>query len=186
MICATDPNEPLIVDLGQIEYLSTHTDAHLVYPSIVGCDLMAWPYYEAKTACEESLQSRATRWTIMRATQFHQLIWGWYTAPTGWPWLGVPAETRYQVLDPTAFADALAGAVAEGSLGRLPDIGGPFAYDARELARSCQRAIGSKRPVLTYNQRGLYGTALRAGANLTPNRAGGETWNEFVARQMET
>jgi hypothetical protein len=69
--------------------------------------------------------------------------------------------------------------------GRLPDVGGPFAYEARELARSCQRAIGRKRPVLTYNKRGLFGAALRAGANLTPNRAGGETWNEFIARRMK-
>jgi hypothetical protein len=186
VICATDPTAPLRVDLGQVEYLAGHSDAHLVYPSIVGCDLMPWPYYEAKSACEQKLQSQAQRWSIVRSTQFHHLIWGWYTAPTRWPWLAVPAETRYQVLDPTVFAEALADAVAEGALGRLPDIGGPFAYEARDLARSCQRAMRRVRPVLTYNKRGLFGAALRAGANLTPNRSGGETWNEFVARRMKS
>lgn len=183
VICATDPARPFEIDLGQIDFLVTHTEAHLVYPSIVGCDLMPWPYYEAKTTCEQNLQSRASRWTIIRATQFHHLIWGWYTAPTRWPWLAVPAETRYQVLDPAVHAEALAAAVADQMFGRLPDIGGPFAYEARELARSCQRAIGRRRPVLTYNKRGLFGAALRAGANLTPNRSGGETWNEFIARR---
>lgn len=186
VICATDPAAPLRVDLGQVEYLAGHSVAHLVYPSIVGCDLMPWPYYEAKVACEQKLQTRARRWSIVRATQFHQLIWGWYTAPTRWPWLAVPADTRYQVLDPTVLAEALADAVEEGALGRLPDVGGPFAYEARELARSCQRAIRRVRPVLTYNKRGLFGAALRAGANLTPNRAGGETWNEFVDRRMKS
>ncbi|HEX2421285.1 MAG TPA: NAD-dependent epimerase/dehydratase family protein, partial [Acidimicrobiia bacterium] len=88
--------------------------------------------------------------------------------------------------DPTVFAEALADAVTAGALGRLPDIGGPFAYEARDLARSCQRASGRARPVLTYNKRGLFGAALRAGANLTPNRAGGETWNEFLARRMKS
>ncbi|MGH8958814.1 MAG: hypothetical protein ACRDVK_09075 [Acidimicrobiia bacterium] len=186
VICATAPTRPLQVDLAQVEYLAAHSGAHLVYPSIVGCDLMPWPYYQAKVACERSLQIQADRWTIIRATQFHQLIWGWYSAPTRWPWLAVPAETRYQVLDPTVLADALAAAVSEGAVGRLADIGGPFAYEAGELARSCLRAIGRRRPVVTYNKRGLFGAALRAGANLTPNRAGGETWNEFVARQLQT
>ena len=186
VICATDSRRPFEVDLGQIDFLVTHTDAHLVYPSIVGCDLMPWPYYEAKATCEQSLQSRASRWTIIRATQFHQLIWAWYTGPTRWPWLAVPAETRYQVLDPAVHAEALVAAVADQMFGRLPDVGGPFAYEARELARSCQRAIGRRRPVLTYNKRGLLGAALRAGANLTPNRAGGETWNEFIARRVKS
>lgn len=184
VLCATDPLRPRQVDLAQIEFLTANSDAHLIYPSIVGCDLMPSPYYEAKTECESTLVSRGSKWTILRATQFHQLIWGWYTAPRRWPWLAVPAETRYQVLDPHVLAEAIADAVTNGATGRLPDIGGPFAYEARELARSCQRAIGRRRPVLTYNQRGLFGAALRAGANLTPNRAGGETWNEFIGRRI--
>ena len=82
------------------------------------------------------------------------------------------------------MAEALAQAAIEGQTGRLPDLGGPFAYEAAELARSVQKALRRRRVVITYNKPGLFGAALRAGANLTPNRAGGETWNEFLARRM--
>ncbi len=185
VLCATDPKRPLEVDLGQIHFLSERSNAHLVYPSIVGCDLMPWPYYEAKAACEEALLAGGNRWAIVRSTQFHQLIWGWYAAPrANWPWLMISASTRYQVLDPTVMAEVLAAAAVEAQTGRLPDIGGPFAYEAVELARSVQKALKRKRMVITYNKPGLFGAALRAGANLTPNRSGGETWNEFLARRM--
>jgi hypothetical protein len=183
VICATYFEDPRAVDLAQVEYLSSQ-DVHLVYPSIVGCDVIPWPYYDVKTECEKVLEERAQRWTILRTTQFHQLMWSRYTTPRRRPWLRVPAATRFQVLDPQVAAEAMAEAVALGLTGRLPDIGGPFAYEAGDLARSCLAAIGSRRLVIRYNQPGLYGAAMRAGANLTPNRAGGETWNEFLARRI--
>jgi hypothetical protein len=126
----------------------------------------------------------ARPWAILRATQFHQLIWGWYSRTSRNPFLFVPAVTRYQVLDPMEMARRLADAVDGRLQGRLDDLGGAFAYEATELARSVVIASGSKRRVIGYNRPGLVGAALRAGANLTPNRGGGETWNEFVARQI--
>jgi hypothetical protein len=182
IICATDGQRPEDVDMGQVDFFA-RTGLHVVYPSIVGCDLMPWAYYDVKTECERRLQG--TRHTIIRATQYHQLIWRWYTAPRRWPWLVVPAATRYQVLDPYVHARALVDASTNEPQGRASDIGGPVAYQAKDLARSCQRASASKRLVIPLNRRGLFGASLRAGANLTENRdASGETWNQFLHRQM--
>jgi uncharacterized protein YbjT (DUF2867 family) len=184
--CATDPRHSAEVDLGLIRHIATNAErrTHLIYPGIVGCDLIPLRYYRSKTACEAAVAASGLKWTILRATQFHQLLWGWYTAPSANPWLLVPASTRYQPLDPTEMARRLVDAVETGPGGRVEDMGGPLAYDARELARSAQIATGSRRRVITYNKIGIAGAALRAGANLTPHRAGGETWNEFAARQM--
>ncbi len=145
---------------------------------------MPTPYYRAKVACEALLVSTGRPWSILRATQFHQLIWGWYSAPTRKPLLLVPAGTRYQVLDPQEMARRLVDAIEAGPQGRLEDLGGAFAYEAVDLARSVMAAMGSKRRVVAYNRPGLVGAAFRAGANLTPHRGEGETWNEFVARQI--
>lgn len=184
---ATDSRRPLTVDLAGIDRLSAAAgdDTHLLYPGIVGCDLVPTPYYRAKTQCEERVMKGRLPWTIIRATQFHQLIWHWYTRPSRNPWLPVPAHTRYQVMDPGELARLLVDAVDSGPGGRLPDVGGPVAYEARELARSCVIASGSRRRVIAYNRPGIVGAALRAGANLTPNRGGGETWNQFLQRRMD-
>jgi hypothetical protein len=99
--------------------------------------------------------------------------------------LFVPAQTRYQVIDPLEVARRLVDLAEAGPQGRVDDIGGQFAYEASDLARSCLTATDSKRRVVRYNKPGIAGAALRAGANLTPNRAGGQTWNDFVQRQVE-
>jgi hypothetical protein len=83
------------------------------------------------------------------------------------------------------MARRLVDAVERGPGGRLPDIGGRFAYEMTDLTRSYLRAKGLRRPLVRRNRSGLVGAALRAGGNLTPNRdETGETWNDFVARQL--
>jgi hypothetical protein len=183
---ATDPSRTEKIDVGGLRLLdeAAPADAHLLLPSIVGCDLIPTPYYKAKTDSEQVLTGLKRPWSILRATQFHQLIWGWYSRPSRNPLLLVPASTRYQVLDPMEMARKLVDAVEAGRQGRLEDLGGAFAYEAADLARSVLAAVGSHRRLIAYNRPGIVGAALRAGANLTPNRGEGETWNDFVARQL--
>jgi len=184
---ASSSIQPREVDLGGLRrLLEVIPAAHVVFPGIVGCDLIPTPYYRAKTETEELLANSQSPWTILRATQFHQLIWHWYSAPSRNPFLFAPGHTRYQVIDPMEVARRLVDLVEAGPQGRVADMGGPFAYEATDLARSVLSAIGSKRRIVTYNKPGIVGAALRAGANLTPNRAEGQTWNDFVHRQMES
>ena len=183
---ASSPPRAREVDLGGLSRLvKAAPRAHLVYPGIVGCDLIPTPYYATKTDTEQALVDSGAPWTILRATQFHQLIWHWYATESRNPFLPVPNHTRYQVVDPLEVARRLVDLVESGPQGRVDDIGGPFAYEAADLARSCLRAVASKRMIIKYNKPGIVGAALRAGANLTPNRAAGQTWNEFIERQME-
>lgn len=184
---ATGPARAREVDLGGLRRLiDIAPQAHVVYPGIVGCDLIPTQYYRIKTETEELLAASGAPWTILRATQFHQLIWFWYATASRKPFLLIPAETRYQVIDPLEVARRLVDLVEAGPQGRVEDMGGPFAYETIDLARSCLTAVGSKRRIVDYNKGGIVGAALRAGANLTPNRSGGQTWNDFVERQMES
>ena len=47
---------------------------HLVYISIVGVDQVPVGYYRAKLAVERLIEDSGLPWTILRATQFHDLI----------------------------------------------------------------------------------------------------------------
>src|SRR4029450_13540665 len=47
---------------------------HLIYVSIVGCDLSPYPYYKTKHACEIVLRQSGLPVTVVRVTQFHTLI----------------------------------------------------------------------------------------------------------------
>ena len=183
--CATDRRNHRSVDrVAAATIADVAGDAHLVYPGMVGCDLVPLPYLRSKTRAEETVAS-APRWTILRATHFHQRVWDGLAALARLPALPVPNDTRFQVLDPARMALRLVEAVESGPGGRLADIGGPFAYEARDLARSFLRAAGIDRPVARFNLPGIAGAALRAGANLTANRDdGGETWNDFVDRRI--
>src|SRR5207245_8157080 len=48
--------------------------AHVVYISIVGVDRHRLPYYMAKWQAEQVVEASGARWTILRATQFHDLL----------------------------------------------------------------------------------------------------------------
>ena len=47
---------------------------HLVYISIVGIHRVPYRYYQAKLAAERLIQASGLPWTILRSTQFHQLL----------------------------------------------------------------------------------------------------------------
>ena len=97
----------------------------------------------------------------------------------------VPAGMRFQPIDPAAVAVRLVDLVEAGPAGRVPDVGGPHAYEAKALAGSYLAATGTRRWILPVNQPGIAGAAFRAGANLTPNKVTDATsWNEFVAARM--
>lgn len=184
---ASDPRRAKKVDREGTERLLAACDrsVHVLYPSIVGCDVIPLRYYEAKLAAEQALEQWGLGFTVIRAAQFHQLIWRAVTAMSRWPVVVVPADTRFQVIDPGVVAAHLVEWVEAGPGGRLPDIGGPYAYESRDLARSVLTAIGSKRRTVAINAPGIVGAAFRAGGNTTENRdTTGETWNEFVERKM--
>ena len=48
--------------------------AHLLYVSIVGIDAIPYGYYRRKLRCEELVSASLVPSTILRATQFHELL----------------------------------------------------------------------------------------------------------------
>ncbi len=183
--CATDPSRHNEVDVVGTERLvaASDPDTHIVYPGIVGSDVIQLKYYRSKIRAEAALTERP--WSVIRATQFHHLAWMMLERWSRYPMMVVPAGTRLQTLDPNTIAAQMVAALEHPGGGLLPDIGGPRAYEFSELAKSFLAARRKRRWVIPVNIPGLAAAGFRAGGNLTPNRdESGDTWNDFVGRRL--
>ncbi|WP_028924268.1 SDR family oxidoreductase [Pseudonocardia acaciae] len=155
---------------------------HLVYVSIVGIENVALGYYRVKLACERLVEASGLPWTILRTTQFHDLITAACDAQRRLPVTLVPSGVSFQPIDVTEVADRLVAIVEAGPSARVPDLGGPSVRDAAELARVYLRAIGRRRAVWSVPIPGRAMRDYRAGNHLARERAVGRiTFEEFVA-----
>lgn len=155
---------------------------HLVYVSIVGIENVALGYYRAKLACEQLIEESGLPWTILRATQFHDLITAICDVQRMVPVTLVPAGTSFQPIDVTDVADRLVTIVAGTAAGRASDMGGPEVRDIAELARCYLDAIGRRRPIWPVRLPGRVFRDYRAGNHLVPGQAVGRiTFEEFLA-----
>lgn len=166
-----------------IEAASAAGAPHLVYLSIVGIDAASLGYYRAKLACECLVERSGLAWTILRATQFHDLITAMCDAQRLLPVTVMPAGVNFQPIDVTDVADRLVMIAGEPAAHRVPDIGGPEVRDATELARSYLRSIGRHRPVWPARLPGKAMRDYRAGIHLAQGSAVGRiTFDDFLAR----
>jgi uncharacterized protein YbjT (DUF2867 family) len=164
---------------------------HLVLISVVGADRVPvrsgvdramFGYFAAKRAAEEVVAGSGLPWTTLRATQFHELILLAVRQVARLPVVPVPAGVRFQPVDSGEVAARLVELALAEPAGLVPDLAGPRAYPMGELVRGYLRATGRRRPIVPVPAVGAAYRAIRAGANLAPNRAVGlRTWERFLA-----
>jgi uncharacterized protein YbjT (DUF2867 family) len=144
--------------------LAVAGDAHVIFISIVGVDRLPLGYYKVKWAVEQLVARQAKHWTILRATQFHDLIRTMAGALAKSPIVPVLARTPVQPVAVEDVAIRVADlAEAPPVNGRAPDIGGPEVRSMAELFRSYLRQTGKRRLVLPVWVPGRLGRGLRAG-----------------------
>ena len=155
--------------------------AHLVYMSIVGVDRVPLPYYTAKLAAEREFESSGLPVTILRATQFHDLVVRVLETAARLPVLVLPAGLSFQSVDVTEVAARLAAIATGRAAGRVADFGGPNVRDLRDLASAYLRASGRRRRIASIRLPGKVIRAFRAGEHLAPDHAEGtRTFEEFL------
>ncbi|MET8544293.1 NAD(P)H-binding protein [Kitasatospora sp. NPDC004799] len=158
---------------------------HLVYVSIVGIDRVPLGYYRTKLACERVVRESGLGWTVLRATQFHDLLLRIFDASARLPVLPVLSGVGFQPVDVREVAAAVAELAGEEPAGFAPEVGGPRVRSYRELAEAYLRAAGRRRPLLPLRLPGAVGRGLRSGGNLTPDRAVGRgTFEEALERHF--
>ncbi len=149
---------------------------HHVCISIVGCDEVPVGYYRVKTAQEQVVQQGPVPWTIVRATQFHELAASLFAASARYRVLPAP----HVPVQPVAAAEvgSAVATVAEGDPGggRIQVVG-PEVSNIAELARTWRSVTGRRATLVRVPLPGRVGHQLLAGA-LTTSRA------EFVGTIM--
>jgi uncharacterized protein YbjT (DUF2867 family) len=154
---------------------------HVVYVSIVGIDRVPYPYYRRKLETEDRIRSAPMSWTILRGTQFHDLIDGLFRRFTRYPvgfapksWLGQPVHVD-------EFADALWECVVAGPRRRAPDVAGPEVLRYGDMMRAWLAARRIRKPVLDLPLWGRMAAAFRSGGATAPGCAVGRvTWGQWL------
>jgi uncharacterized protein YbjT (DUF2867 family) len=185
--CASDTRAPRH-DIEGIDRLIAAARAggapHLVYISIVGVDRIPLGYYRTKLAVEQRVQEAGLPWTILRTTQFHDLVLSILRLLARLPVMPLPAGVGCQPVDVHEVADRLVGLAEGAPAGRVPDLGGPQVRTFVDLARAYLRAGGRRRPLLPVVLPGKTFAGLRQGAHLTPGHADGRlTFEDFLSER---
>ena len=167
---------------------------HLVNISVVGADRIPvtsrvdramFGYFGAKLDAERVIAGSGLPWTTLRATQFYDLLLMVARPMARLPVIPVPAGVKFQPVDAAEVAARLAELALGPSAGLVPDMAGPRVYPMAELLRGYLRAAGKRRPLVPVWLPGQAARAVRAGANLAPDRAvGHRTWEDFVTERV--
>ncbi|WP_427893835.1 SDR family oxidoreductase [Kribbella sp. GL6] len=154
---------------------------HLIVMSIAGIDRIPLPYYRYKLEAERLVAESGVPYTVLRATQFHNLVDKVLSAQRFLPAVLAPAVT----LQPIAVEEVavrLAELVEQPPLnGRAPDIGGPERRTVVELARLWKDARSVRRAVLPVRVPGrTFGAFAAAEATVDGPAYGKITFAEYL------
>ncbi len=170
-----------------LDHASRASVNYFLYISIVGIDQIPLAYYQHKLAAERVIEALDVPWSILRATQFHDLLDWQIGILTRLPVAFVPTDFLFQVIDTGEVAQHLVSCVEAGALGRQPDVGGPEVLRLGDMTRIRLQAQNRLRPIVHLPLIGKIAAGFRQGLNTTPgNRAGTITWKEWVYSKYES
>lgn len=156
---------------------------HYAGISIVGCERVPTAYYKVKVEQEELIAAGAVPWSLLRATQFHELLdWAFGQAarlrlrPTG--------KARLQPVASAVAAARLAAVAHEQPGGRLAEIAGPEVRTLSELSRAWARARSRRLLPARLPSLGKIGRPAGEGALCNPDAAaGGPSFERWLAER---
>jgi uncharacterized protein YbjT (DUF2867 family) len=161
--------------------------SHLVYISIVGIDLApSYPYYRVKLDAERVIEGSPVPYTILRATQFYDLILMALRFVDRLPLMPIPRGFRGQPIDTGEVADRLAELALAAPAGRVPDVGGPEVSTLTQAARVYLETFGRRRRIFEFPVPGKTARAFREDALVCPDQAYGKIrWEDFLRSERE-
>ncbi|MCV7100538.1 SDR family oxidoreductase [Mycobacterium palustre] len=158
---------------------------HLVYVSIVGVDRVPFGFYRRRLASERLIAESGLPWTVLRATQFHDLVAVILRMLAKPPVLAVPSASL-QPVDVREVGQRLAHLALGEPVGRARDFGGPQVRALGDLAHGYLATVGKRRPVAPIRLPGRVFRAVAAGGLLaTGGAAGTVTFEQYLRRQLE-
>jgi uncharacterized protein YbjT (DUF2867 family) len=148
--------------------------------SIVNVDRVRFGYYEAKTAQERAYRGAPVESAIVRTTQFHDLVTGFFDAGRRIGVTPVLRRARFQTIATADAARTLVDAALKPSAEDVT-VGGPDALDMEVMARIYRQFNRVRGPVVPLPMPGALGEYWRNGLNLVPDSAvPGTTYAEWL------
>ena len=189
--CASNPlSKPRRVDVDGtgrlLEAAARSGVSHVVFISIVGIDRVpSYFYYRIKLEAERLVEDSPIPHTILRATQFYDLVLAAIRALERLPVMPVPKGFLGQPVDAGEVAGRLVELAASGPAGRVRDVGGPEVRTLEDAVRSYLEITGRRRRTLTLPLPGRTARAFREGALICPEDAYGEVrWEDFLRERI--
>ncbi len=144
---------------------------HFVGISIVGCERVGLGYYRTKTRQEELVRQSRVGWSLLRATQFHELLDGAFAAAAKFRLLP-GGGARVQPVAAATVAAELASIARGGPLNGAAEVIGPKPQTLGDLALEWKAATSRRALRVPLPLVGRTGRAVAAGA-LTESAATG-------------
>lgn len=153
-----------------------------IYVSIVGIDRTPYPYYRAKVEAEKVVTTFGMPYTILRATQFYELLDIYMGNYARFPIVVIDPNMKFQPVDVREVSDKLVEQAGRAPQGRLPDMAGPEVLTLEKIMGAWLDAKQLQRAVLKIPIPGKFAAATRQGLNTNPQqRCGKITWTDWLA-----
>jgi uncharacterized protein YbjT (DUF2867 family) len=158
---------------------------HIVFVSIVGIDGVAYPYYRTKLAAEGEVKKDQVPWSILRATQFHDLMELFLRGFSRVPGMTmIPFQWQFQPVDAREVASRVVEVVLGEPGGMLEDFGGPEVRDFKSIADSWLAARKQGRRLVNFAMPFRFSRQFAEGRLLTPeHKSGSITFEQYLAER---
>ena len=155
--------------------------AHHIGVSIVGCERVPMGYFNVKSEQESVVEHGQVPWTIVRATQFHELAAAALQSAARWRVVPMP-QVQLQTVSSAEVARVIADVAEDSPRRTRVEVAGPEVTTARELARTWRRATGRSLALVPVRLPGKLGRALRTGAltNTRPTVLGTQPFSAWL------
>jgi uncharacterized protein YbjT (DUF2867 family) len=187
--CASNPRNSRIVDIegtkNLLEIALQKQIKHFIYISIVGVDKSSFPYYQSKFEVEKMIQESNLPFSILRATQFHDMILDRFIKPFEEEGsLKIPQEMKFQSIATEDVAEKLVSLTIESATNAVEIISGPEIFAIEQMSQiylEVSGRTGKIEPSL-YDQE--IHELFRSGVNLCSDcKSGKITWKNFLVQK---
>jgi uncharacterized protein YbjT (DUF2867 family) len=150
----------------------------------MGVDKSDYPYYQTKLAVEKLIEESGLPYSILRATQFHELVLyriiQVFDQGVGKP-IQIPANMRFQSIDKTDAAALIVELVENQPTYGVSTIGGPEVLTLEEMIQTYFAKLG-RQEIIEYIEPSMaFHRVFTTGINLCPGKAmKGISWSSYL------
>jgi hypothetical protein len=138
-----------------------------------------------KLETERLIEDSPIPHTILRATQFYDLVLMAGRALARLPVVPAPKDLVGQPIDAGEVADRMVELALSEPAGRVADVGGPEVRTVEDIVHSYLKLTGSLKKTVALRLPGETARAIRGGALTCPdNRYGKVRWEEFLREAL--